>query len=473
MIRMNRNHAMVTSVILASSLALAACAADEEDSNGVEGTASPEATEEGAGADDTTADEELVDPGDRESQEVGGPQPRLAVTHDSGVAVLDGTTLDVLDDFSAEGFVRVNAAGDGRHAFLTEGESFRLLDLGTWGEPHGDHNHYYTTDPLLTEISVDGDTPGHALAHEGTGALFFDGTGEIHLFDLADLNAEEELETTTAETEDAHHGVAVPLDGGGWLETIGDDDERSGARVLDEDGDELARTEDCPGVHGEAVAAGGEILLGCEDGVVIYANGDFAKISAGPEFARTGNLFASSESSVVLGDYREDQEEPMTEVALVDVEAQELTTVDVGTAYNFRSLARGPEGEALVLGEDGLLHIIDPDSGELVDQIEVLDEWTEPEEWQEPRPAISVSGDIAYITAPEQGQIHMVDLGTGELIQTADVDFEPNELAVADARPAAEAEEHEGDDDHDDHEHDDDGHDHDHDHDDHDHDHDD
>ncbi|MDN6534816.1 MAG: hypothetical protein L0K63_11220, partial [Yaniella sp.] len=119
-----------------------------------------------------------VDPGDRESQEASSPQPRLGITYDGGVAIVDGSTLETLSDFEAEGFLRINPAGDGRHMFLPEGESFRLLDAGTWAEPHGDHNHYYTADPLLTGITIDGPEPGHVVAHEGNGALFFDGSGE-------------------------------------------------------------------------------------------------------------------------------------------------------------------------------------------------------------------------------------------------------------------------------------------------------
>lgn len=470
MIRMNTRSGTTISLALVSSLLVAACATGDEEAPDQESDASTPATEEAA---DTTSDH-AVDPASREVHEAGGPQPRIAITHDGGVSVLDGSTLEALDTFSAEGFVRVNDAGDHRHAFLTEGDSFRLLDLGSWAEPHGDHDHFYTTDPLLTEIGVEGDTPGHALSHDGIGALFFDGTGEIHWYDPTALDAEAEIETTSVQTEEAHHGVAVPFADGSWLETLGDEDERSGARVLDAQDQELARTEQCPGVHGEAVGPAGEGILGCEDGVIVFADGEFRKIEAGPEFARTGNLFASEESSVVLGDYREDQDAPMTEIALVDLDSDEISTVDVGTAYNFRSLARGPEGEVLVLGEDGDLQIIDPDSGDTTERIEVLEDWTEPEEWQEPRPAVVVSGDIAYVTDPARQQLHMVDLSSHDVIHSAELDHEPNEIVVTSGRAAPGAPEGEHDDHAEDHDDDadaggEDGHDHDHDEEDHDH----
>ncbi|MGQ7786896.1 hypothetical protein [Nesterenkonia sp. K-15-9-6] len=488
---MNRNAVTLSSLAMASALVLSACgddgaASDEEELDTAAQTEETDAGD-GEGAQEEDSEEERVEPSDRETHEAGGPTTRLAVTHDGGVAVLDGATLEVLGDFDAEGFVRVNAAGDGRHFFLTEGETFRLLDGGTWGAPHGDHNHYYTTDPLLTEITVDGPEPGHVVAHDGVGALFFDGNGEIHSYDLGSLDAESEIEAEVAETEEAHHGVAVVNADGSRFETLAD---RNGARFLDADGEEVARSEECPGVHGEAALPDHTIAVGCEDGVLLFDGEEFTKVEAGEDFARIGNLFPHDDSPVLLGDYLldEDREEPMTEVALVNSETEEIVLGDVGVAYNFRSLARGPEGEALVMAEDGQLHVLDEETGEPIDHLQIMDEWTEPEEWQEPRPAIRVVDDIAYITEPDTQTIHMVDLNELEIIHEAELDFAPNEIAAVDGRPVQGVSddfegEHDGDeDDHEGHDHGDEDHgdedhgdedDHDHDHDDDDDDHDD
>ncbi|WP_211090443.1 PQQ-like beta-propeller repeat protein [Nesterenkonia sedimenti] len=491
----------LTSVALISALALAACGEAENGSEDPEETAdaaaadtddtSEDADEEGGnGAAEEDSDEGVVEPSERPTHEAGGAEPRLVITYDGGVSVLDGVSLESVGDFEAEGFLRVNEAGDGRHAFLTEGDSFRLIDAGTWGEPHGDHNDYYTTDPLLSDLTLDGDAPAHVVSHDGIGTLFFDGTGEYHTIDLTELSVEDEQIETTGdyETEGAHHGVAVVAEDGSRFETLED---RSGARFLDTEGEEVDRNEDCPGVHGEAAGPEGIIAVGCEDGVLIWNGETFEKLDTGEEYSRIGNLFPAEGSPVFLGDYNlnEDGGE-MTEVALVNSETGEITTTDVGSPYNWRNLQRGPEGEALVLTEDGQLHIIDPETGEHLEHIDVLDEWTEPEEWQEPRPAIRVNGDLVYVTDPDNQEIHLLDLTEGEVITTAEVDFVPNEIIVIDGRPVegVSDEYDEGDDDavhdhdhdededhdHDDHDHDED-HDHEHDHDeeddDHDHDH--
>lgn len=431
-----RSSLALPSLLAVSVLALTSCA---------DGSASADAdSAEGASAESTQStevSESDVEPSDRETHEAGGPSPRVALTYDGGVTVLDGATLEVLSEDEAEGFLRVNPAGDGRHFFLTEGESFRLLDGGTWAEPHGDHDHFYTTDPLLSDVTVGGPAPGHVVSHEGVGTLFFDGNGEIHSYDLAeltalDLGADTELATEVVSTQEAHHGVAAVFPDGGRFETLGNEEERAGARVLDADGEELARSEDCPGVHGEAAGPEGVIAVGCEDGVLIWDGSEFSKIDSGEEFARTGNLFPAEDSTVFLGDYNldADGEEPMTQVALVDAASEKISTVDVGAAYNFRSLARGPEGEALVLAEDGALHVIDPETGEHTGELEVMDEWTEPEEWQEARPAIRVVDDIAYITEPDAQTLHMVDLSSMEIINSAELEFTPNEIAAVDGR---------------------------------------
>lgn len=495
---MNKKMSTLTSVALISALALAACGDDNGEAEDTEeDQVDAAATDDTDGGEDNDEDDhedddhdhedededEALEPSDRPTHEAGGPQPRLVVTHDGGVAVLDGVSIDVLGDFEAEGFVRVNKAGDGRHAFLSEGDSFRLIDSGTWGVPHGEHDDFYTTDPYLSDVTLDGETPAHVVSHDGIGALFFDGTGEYHAIDLSELDVEADAIETIAdyETEGVHHGVAVVNEDGSRFETLED---RSGARFLDAEGEEIARSEECPGVHGEAAGPEGIIAVGCEDGVLVWDGADFEKLDTGEEYSRIGNLFPAEDSPIFLGDYRTDPdgEEPMTSVALANTETGEITTVDVGSPYNWRNLQRGPEGEALVLTEDGQLHIIDPETGETLDQHQILDEWTDPDEWQQPRPAIRANGDLLYVTDPDSQQIHLLDLTEGEFIATGELDFVPNEIIVLDGRAVegvspdfddehGDDHDHE-DDDHDDHDHDEDDHDHDHDHDDEDDDHD-
>ena len=127
----------------------------------------------------------------------------------------------------------------------------RLLDAGTWAEPHGEHAHHYTAAPALTEVALAATKPGHAVAHAARIAFFDDGTGDVRVVDAADVDGPARTLTTPA----VHHGVAVELSDGTLVISEGTEEERTGIRVLDVDGAQVASSDECPGVHGEAVAA--------------------------------------------------------------------------------------------------------------------------------------------------------------------------------------------------------------------------
>lgn len=363
-------------------------------------------------------------------KEVAGP--RIVVTTDDGLVVLERDTLEPVDTLPAEGFVRVNAAGDGRHVFVSTEEGFQLLDTGVEAEAHGDHAHYRTAgEPALGE-TYDAAEPGHVTVSDGRTVLFGDGDGFIRVLDSQDPTKV----LDTLEAPEPHHGVAVNL-GGDLMHTEGTADSRSTVVVRDGiDGPEQARTDDCPGVHGEATAADGRAVVGCEDGVVVVDHGTITKVSSPDAYGRIGNQAGSPESTVVLGDYKVDADaelERPERISLIDTEARTLRLVDLGTSYTFRSLGRGPAGEALVLGTDGALHVIDPETGKVADRIVVIDPWKEPLDWQRPRPALEVDGDTAWVTEPGTSSVHEVDLAAGRVTRSVELPGVPNEIVSAGA----------------------------------------
>lgn len=385
---MRRTRSTLVPLAAASMLALAACGSTNDDAAG------------DGGSSDRSIDHPVV------------------TTYDGGLLVLDGETLKVAEDIELDGFNRINPAGTNDHVMVSTSEGFQVLDA-TAGE--------------LTDIVFEADTPGHVVRHADLAVLFDDGTGEITTFDPHGLDGGEKPATQTYQTPEAHHGVAIQLENGDMLSTLGDSETRVGARVVDADGNEIARAENCPGVHGEATARDEVVVIGCQDGVLTYADGEFTKIDSPTEYGRIGNQAGSEESSIVLGDYKQDPDaelERPTQVSLIDTSTNELQLVDLPASYTFRSLARGPEGEALVLGTDGKIHVIDPESGEIVRAIDVIDEeWSEPLDWQQPRPAIFVREGTAYVSDPAAQQIHAVDLESGEITATADLEVAPNELS--------------------------------------------
>ncbi|PZE84003.1 hypothetical protein [Curtobacterium sp. MCBD17_032] len=354
---------------------------------------------------------------------------RIALTYDGGLLVLD-SDLQVVGDHGIDGFTRVNPAGDDRHVMVTVPDGFRVLDTAAGT----------SADSALTDVTFPADTGGHVVVHGDRTALFADGSGDVTTFDTADLASAVEggglPEVDTTESEAAHHGVAIELEDGTLLTTIGTEESRTGVRALDADGQETARSEECPDVHGEGAVADEVAVFGCSDGALVYRDGAFEKIDAPTEYGRSGNLFTTESSSIALGDYNDDPDSEgylLDQIALIDAASGDYRVADMpdGVGFTFRDLARGPEDSAVVLGSDGALHVFDEETGEELDSFPVIDEWEGPAEWQDAHPALKVVDDVAYVTDPAERTVTAVDLTSGDVIATSDrLPGVPNEIAV-------------------------------------------
>lgn len=357
------------------------------------------------------------------ASEAGSSENRLAVAYENGIAVLDGETLEVIEEFETEEFTRLNAFGDGQTVLVTTSDGFQVLD---------------TSVPELTDLVIEADTPAHVVRHAGKTVLYDDGTSDTFIFDTAALadSGGELPEFETIPGDQAHHGVSIVLTDGTFLTTIGDDDGRTGAFAVDADGEEIARNEECPGVHGEGTAAGETVIFGCEDGALVYQDGEFEKIMAADEYGRMGNAYVSEDSPLVVGDYKDDPDAEsvlLTKIALIDTEAGTHEVVDLpeGVGYTWRDVVRGPDDMAYLLGTDGAIHVIDPATGEISESYDVIDPWEGPAEWQDAHPSIVVNGDIAYVSEPAKNTVYAVDLTTGEVVASGQTPGAPNEMAVA------------------------------------------
>lgn len=422
------NNKIAVGALAAASLFLTACSSDDDvAADGAEGTSGDAARTPAVTTATTAAD----------VSETRNAEARLAISYDGGVMVLDAGDLDagdapeVLAELPAEGYLRLNPAGDGRHVFVSTDEGFRALDMGSYSKPHGDHSHHYAGDPLFTGFGVHAAKPGHVVAGDDTAVLFDDETGDVTTVRLTGMDAIDHFRVP------AHHGIAVLEEGGTYMVTIADDEgNRTGVAQVDADGKELKRFEECPGAHGAEESSAG-IFVGCSDGGLVYADGKVTKVKAPDEYGRIGNQAGSIESKYVLGDYKSDAEaaengelERPEQVSIIDTETGDLKLVDLGTSYTFRSLGMNDDGLAVVLGTDGKLHLIDPEQAKVVKTIDVIDAWEESEEWQDPRPALAVNGDVAYVTDPATKTIHVVDLTGEKETLTAELPETPDELVV-------------------------------------------
>jgi DNA-binding beta-propeller fold protein YncE len=343
----------------------------------------------------------------------------VVTTYDGGVAVLDGETLQVMADVPMEGFLRVNPAGDDSHVLVTTAEGFQALNATTG---------------RLTDVLFPAVEAGHVVVHGENTVLFADGTGEVTIFDPHALVDGGMPETVKFTAPQAHHGVAVVLEDGTRLRSEGDEEGRTGAVAMDAAGQEIARSSDCPGLHGEGVTGAEVAVFGCENGVLIYQAGAFTKVPAPGDYGRSGTVKGHPESPIALADFKIDPDaelERPNQFALVDTATNQLRVVPLpaGVSYSWRSLERGPHAEALILGTDGKLHVIDPVTAEIVRSVDVVAPWSEPEDWQQPRPAVFTRDHDVYVTDPASKEIHLVDIDTGEITTTATLPNTPNEIS--------------------------------------------
>ncbi|MDN5571101.1 MAG: hypothetical protein L0G22_07610 [Propionibacteriaceae bacterium] len=378
-----------------------------------------------------TPSEEVLRP----QREVRAVSPRVVLAHEGGLLTLDPATGEQLADTPHPGFLRLNNAGDGRHVFVSDGDAFRLFDAGIQAKGHGDHHHYYESEIGLTGTAFDAPHAGHVVVHAGRTTLFADGTGEIQVMDSRFVG--DPLRVIETHSTDApHHGVAMELSDGSMLTTQGTEEERHTVQVL-RDGAVAAETTDCPGVHGEAAAAptasGDVVLLGCTNGPVVYRDAAWHKVTVPDAYARSGNLFGHEASPVVLGDYKTDPDadpvERPTRIALIDTRTDLVNLVDLGSAYWFRSLARGSAGESLVLTYDGELNVLAED-GTLLHEVPVISPWEEKADWQEPGPIVKAAGGFAYVTDAAANTLSVVDLTSGQVTATHPLPVTPVEMAV-------------------------------------------
>jgi hypothetical protein len=353
---------------------------------------------------------------------------RVALSYPGGIVVLDGETLETVGDFDSEEFTRLNPAGDGRNVMVTMSEGFQVLDTGAGT----------TEEAALTDLVFEADTPGHVVRHAGKTVLYADGTSDTSVFETADLAGSDSLpDLETIPGVEAHHGVSVVLEDGTFLTTVGNADGRNGIEARDPAGTVIASSDQCPGVHGEGTAANEAVVFGCEDGAIVYKDGAITKLTAPDQpYGRMGNAYVSETSPIIVGDYKSDRDAEgylLTDVALIDTEAmtQQVVELPAGADYTFRGVARGPDDLAYIIGSDGAIHVLDPESGEITESFPVVEAWESPVEWQDAHPAIVVSGTTAYVTEPAANSVHAVDLTTGEILASGELDVTPNEIAVA------------------------------------------
>lgn len=366
-----------------------------------------------------------------------GDWVRLAVNdHESGtVHVIDLASEAVVATFELSARATLYTSESGRYVYAvqTAGNVVNVIDSGVTQVWHDDH---YDTDigsPALLDFAAPGTRPIHFVLWEEWVSVFNDGDGDVLIFSEADVH-HADAEIIRISTERPHHGAGVAV-GEYVLATVANMENLNsalpiGVAVYTLDGEEVARFEDCPGLHGEAHAGHHGVAFACADGILIieWHDDEFSATKLdypeGSGDTRSGTLRSAHDGPFIVGNFGPDA------LIAIDYAAGTISHIDLPVSqWRFAVYDYDP-AHAVVLTMDGYLHLIDLASGEIEGSVEVVEPFTRPTRGAA-RPAFALGGHYAYVSEPLPGDIAIVNLETMEVDEDRIfVGGKPSSLAV-------------------------------------------
>ncbi|MDY6995216.1 MAG: zinc ABC transporter permease AztB [Actinomycetota bacterium] len=285
-------------------------------------------------------------------------------------------------------------AGDGRFAYLRTAESTTIVDGGAWTFDHGDHYHYFATDPAMVgtlEIAV-----ASAAASNSLAAIQSE-TGVVEL-----LNREE-LGEHTVEPAGLSAGAdvtaAVPY--GSRLVTVTD---TGRMQVVDESGTR-ALTGEC--AHPTwSKASRRAVVFGCDTGAVRVTGGDGDLTVTAMPFPpdapaqRPAQMDHRDRADVFTG------VSPGT-VWVLDSRQRRWTTIAVPDAVAANTAG---DGSVLVLHRDGALGSFDVNERTETARVSLFAGGVPDEGAQ---PVIDIDSDRAYVNNAAASEVYEIDYADG------------------------------------------------------------
>ncbi|MFM7583093.1 MAG: metal ABC transporter solute-binding protein, Zn/Mn family, partial [Caldilinea sp.] len=389
---------------------------------------------------------------DHDDHEHGDVAPkRIAIADgvDPSVHLLDAGTGEILVSYDVAGPARVYVGADETLAYAVQadGNQVNVIDSGVRFVPHEDHYDLDLTDPALLDFMLDGTTPIHFVVHDDVIAIFNDGDGTAAIFDESAVRGDGEV--IIVDSGRPHHSVAVPMEDVVVISLPNPDDPEAalpvGVAVRTLDGEEVAVFAECPGLHGEASIGHEAIAFGCTDGVLILERGDdlwttrkIANPADNPDSARVGTLYYNEESGLLVGNWSRQG------LALFDLDAGVMTPLVLPVPMWAFTWSEYDPHHLLALTIDGSLHAIDYATGEILASVPVVDAFELPQRGEEGvlRPALIASGDMAYISSPNTGEMVEVHAPHMEVDRRLAVEGAPFSLAAFGAMADPHAGEH-------------------------------
>ena len=300
----------------------------------------------------------------------------------------------------------------GRYAFITTDDGMDVFDTGAWTVAHGDHDHYYSAEPGVVG-TLDLEDPGTVAGNGSTVVVFSDSEGYASLYRTKDLDAGSLTEAGRITTS-PHDGVVVPFEDSFLASVAGADGTPDGVEVRNLDDRIVLPKARCPGLSSHAQTRAG-VVFSCTDGALLITEDDGAftaehipyPADAAVEPARTLNHRpGSNELAGPAGD---------AGVWHLDVSERVWTFLETPVPV-VAAPAVGDTQRVLAVGTDGSLLSLDPASGEILNQIPLL------EPGEDSAPQLRIDTSRAYVSDSAASTVHEIDYADGlRVARTFDV----------------------------------------------------
>ncbi|KUI33046.1 ABC transporter [Mycobacterium sp. IS-1742] len=329
------------------------------------------------------------------AREVDGPLTRLVLADpgSGATAVYDAETETETAVGSFGPVTAIN--GDGRFAYLSAGDRTTIVDAGTWTFDHGDHSHYFVTEPAR----VGGlDAGVESVAASNSVVAVRTTGGGVELLDrdrLGDAATEPPRDLSVGEGWSAvvpYGSRLVAVTGAGRMQVVDAD----GATDLDGE----CRAPTWSSVTRRAV------VLGCRTGAVRVTGGEgqLAVTSIpfphGVPARRPARMEQRDRADVFAG------VTPDT-VWVLDSRQRSWTVIPAPGAVTANTAG---DGTALVLYRDGTIGEFDVDTAAEIARAAVF---AGPVPEGEPAPVIELDTDRAYVNNAAAREIYEIDYADG------------------------------------------------------------
>ena len=386
----------------------------------------------------------------------------IADNEQGALSVLDLTTEGLAErriEVAAPG-ASVYSSPSGRFAFVVapgpgdNDDRVHVFDGGVYLEEHDGHMDLISEAVSPLTVGTSDESPTHVRVHAGWTTIFHDATGRAALFEEHDLEEEyNDYEPVWLEAG-LQRGAVVALGEEFFMVTSNNPDYPATAtsslplgveiRTVDNQVVYDASNRSCPGMQGEAANHHG-VALGCVGGVLFmeghdgeYEHDFIDNPAEMNEDARIGALWGHEDAAHFFGSAY-DGATAYDGLWMIDAEGGEIAQVMPSTDEKrvFGAAFDGHGEEFFALSADGMLNVLNPETGEVEETMQVVDPFE-----AETAPSFIVVGEMLYLSDRAGGRIIEFSVADGEIEREWSIGGEPGSLAFVGVGGAASFEEH-------------------------------